>query len=103
MGPGLEPGAFDDRLFAADRRANQVGLPGAGFLSWGLYELLTLKLRRRREILFDGDSAESPAEFFATAVELFFEYPRDLQREFPAVHSLLAEYLEIDPGAWPTR
>lgn len=57
-------------------------------------------LRRRREVLFDKDSAESPAEFFATAVELFFELPRDLKREFTDVYLLLAEYLELDPAAW---
>ncbi len=56
--------------------------------------------RRRREVLFDANAAESPAEFFATAVEIFFEYPRDLQRAFTDVYSLLAEYLELDPSSW---
>lgn len=60
-------------------------------------------LRRRREVLFDADAAESPTEFFATAVELFFEFPRDLRREFSAVYAVLAEYLELDPAAWPDR
>jgi Mlc titration factor MtfA (ptsG expression regulator) len=57
-------------------------------------------LRRRREVLFDEDAAESPTEFFATAVELFFELPQDLKQEFPAVYAVLAEYLELDPAAW---
>jgi Mlc titration factor MtfA (ptsG expression regulator) len=61
------------------------------------------RLRRRREVLFDEDAAESPCEFFATAVELFFELPRDMRREFPAVYAVLAEYLELDPAAWPSR
>jgi len=60
-------------------------------------------LRRRREVLFDEDAGESPSEFFATAVELFFELPRDLKREFPAVHTVLAEYFELDPSDWPRR
>jgi len=60
-------------------------------------------LRRRREVLFDADAAESPTEFFATAVELFFELPRDLRREFPALYAVLAEYFELDPAAWPSR
>jgi Mlc titration factor MtfA (ptsG expression regulator) len=59
-------------------------------------------LRRRRPVLFDDNAAESPAEFFATAVELFFEYPRDLGRAFPDVYRLLAEYLELDPASWST-
>jgi Mlc titration factor MtfA (ptsG expression regulator) len=57
-------------------------------------------LRRRRELLFDEDAGESPSEFFATAVELFFELPRDLKKGFPAVHAVLAEYFELDPAAW---
>ncbi len=57
-------------------------------------------LRRRREVLFDEDAAESPTEFFATAVELFFELPRDFKQEFPAVYAVLAEYLELDPATW---
>ncbi len=56
------------------------------------------RLRRRREVLFDEDAAESPAEFFATAVELFFEFPRELRREYGAVYEVLAAWLELDPA-----
>lgn len=64
------------------------------------FELHQRQLRRGREVLFDADSAESPTEFFATAVELFFEFPYDLRRAYPAVYSLLANYLELDPARW---
>jgi MtfA peptidase len=57
-------------------------------------------LRKDQHVLFDEDSAESPTEFFATAVELFFEYPIDLKQEYPAAYSVLAEYLELDPAGW---
>jgi Mlc titration factor MtfA (ptsG expression regulator) len=57
-------------------------------------------VRRRREVLYDENAAESPTEFFATTVELFFEYPRDLERGFPEVYSVVAEYLQVDPVAW---
>ena len=57
-------------------------------------------LRRRREVLFDANAAESPTEFFATAVEVFFEYPRDLRRAFADVYSVMSAYLELDPAAW---
>lgn len=60
-------------------------------------------LRRRRPVLFDEDAAGSPCEFFATAVELFFEYPADLHHAFGEVYALLAEYLELDPRTWPGR
>jgi len=56
--------------------------------------------KRRREVLFDQDAAGNPAEFFATAVELFFTYPRDLASEFPDVHAVLAAWLGLDPAAW---
>ncbi len=57
--------------------------------------------KRRREVLFDQDAAENPAEFFATAVEIFFEYPRDLAAEYPDVYGVLASWLELDPAGWP--
>ena len=55
---------------------------------------------RGREVLFDEDAAENPAEFFATAVELFFEYPADLAAEYVDIHTVLSEYLAVNPAAW---
>lgn len=57
-------------------------------------------LRRRREILFDDNAAESPAEFFATAVELFFSLPRDLRQEFGDLYAVLSEHFAVDPARW---
>lgn len=64
----------------------------------GAFEEHARRLKRRREVLFDEDAAESPTEFFATAVELFFEFPRDLKREFSAVYEVLQAWLELDPA-----
>lgn len=58
------------------------------------------RLKRRREVLFDADAADDPAEFLATAVELFFEFPRDLQREYGGVYEALRDWLELDPAAF---
>lgn len=55
---------------------------------------------RGREILFDADAAESPAEFFATAVELFFTLPRDLKQEYGAIYAVMAEHFGVDPAGW---
>lgn len=55
---------------------------------------------RGRAILFDADAAESPAEFFATAVEIFFTLPRDLKQEYGAIHAVLAEHFGVDPAQW---
>ena len=63
------------------------------------FEEHTRRLKRRREVLFDEDAAESPTEFFATAVELFFEFPAELRREYGAVYEALAAWLELDPAA----
>ncbi len=57
-------------------------------------------LRRRRPVLYDDNAAESPCEFFATTIELFFEFPADLAQVFPDVYALVAEYLELDPAHW---
>jgi MtfA peptidase len=67
----------------------------------GAYERHQKRLARRREVLFDADAAQDPAEFFATAVELFFELPRDLKQEYAEVYGVLADYLHVDPATWP--
>jgi Mlc titration factor MtfA (ptsG expression regulator) len=51
-------------------------------------------------VLFDQDAAESPAEFFATAAELFFTLPLDFKKEFPGLYGVLGEHLGLDPAAW---
>jgi MtfA peptidase len=67
------------------------------------YDKHQKRLARRREVLFDADAAEDPAEFLATAVELFFELPHDMKKEYADVYDVLAEYLGLDPAAWPRR
>lgn len=49
--------------------------------------------------LFDFDDAESPAEFFAAASELFFERPADLRADEPKVFEQLVEYYGQIPEA----
>jgi Mlc titration factor MtfA (ptsG expression regulator) len=53
-----------------------------------------------RHVLFDENAAESPAEFFATAAELFFTLPHDVKAEFPALYGVLEEHWGLDPAAW---
>lgn len=66
----------------------------------GAFEQHEQALKHHREVLFDANAADNPSEFFATAVELFFEYPTDLELAFPTVYLLLKEYLELDPARW---
>lgn len=54
-----------------------------------------------RRTLLDEYGAEGPSEFFAVAVEAFFEMPRDLRRGYPRVYEALKGYFAQDPAAWP--
>lgn len=60
--------------------------------------IATLDAGRRTPL--DDYGAESPSEFFAVAVEAFFETPRDLHRAYPDVYSHLRDYFAQDPLGW---
>jgi Mlc titration factor MtfA (ptsG expression regulator) len=53
----------------------------------------------RRSVL-DEYGAEGPPEFFAVAVEAFFEMPSELRRGYPRVYESLKGYFGQDPAAW---
>ncbi|QGX96917.1 zinc-dependent peptidase [Roseovarius faecimaris] len=55
--------------------------------------------RGRRPVL-DPYGAEGYEEFFAVAVEMFFEQPRQLREGEPEVYEQLALIFELDPAAW---
>jgi Mlc titration factor MtfA (ptsG expression regulator) len=57
------------------------------------------RLRDGRSVL-DPYGADDPVEFFAVAVETFFERPRDLRRRHAELYALMAEYFVQDPAAW---
>lgn len=50
--------------------------------------------------VLDPYGAEGQEEFFAVAVELFFERPGVLRDEEPEVYAQLAELLRLDPVEW---
>ena len=50
------------------------------------------------ETVIDEYGAENPAEFFATAVEAFFEMPAETRRAHPALYALLARLFAVDPA-----
>lgn len=56
--------------------------------------------RERGRSIIDPYAAEDPAEFFAVAVECFFESPNRLRDEVPRVYGLLSTYFQQDPAAW---
>lgn len=50
--------------------------------------------------LIDPYGATNHQEFFAEAVVTFFEKPRAMQREEPALYAQLAELFALDPAEW---
>ena len=55
--------------------------------------------RRGKRLRIDDYAADNDAEFFAVACEYFFEQPRVLTAEYPAVYRLLAAFFRQDPAS----
>jgi Mlc titration factor MtfA (ptsG expression regulator) len=54
----------------------------------------------RPEMFFTPHAADSEAEFFADATEVFFCRPLALKSLHPEMYQLLAAYHRVDPTAW---
>lgn len=50
--------------------------------------------------LLDKYAAESPAEFFAVACEVFFEMPAELAQLYPALYEEFCGFFRLDPRDW---
>ena len=50
--------------------------------------------------VLDDYGAGKPEEFFAVAVEVFFERPLDLKNQEPAVYEQLSALFRLDPVMW---
>lgn len=55
---------------------------------------------RRGKSALDPYGAENPAEFFAVAVEAFFEIPLELRGRHREVYEMLSAYFQQDPATW---
>jgi len=53
-----------------------------------------------RKTVFDAYGAEGHEEFFAVAVEVFFERPAALKHHEPAVYEQLAMLFRLEPSTW---
>jgi len=67
------------------------------------YELLVKQVEAGRTTLLDPCGADDRAEFFATATETFFEKPRQLAKEKPALYGMLRQYYGQDPAERQAR
>ncbi len=65
---------------------------------WNALSLLEIdKIRRGEAHMFRDYAATNKDEFFAVAVENFFERPREFGNQMPAVYEVLVKLLKQDP------
>lgn len=65
------------------------------------YQGFVAALDAGRPVALDEYAAGGPTEFFAVAVEAFFETPEVVREHYPDVYEALANYFQQNPGAWP--
>lgn len=58
------------------------------------------RVERGHNTLIDPYGANNHQEFFAEAIVAFFERPRLMHREEPALYAQLSELLALDPAHW---
>jgi len=69
--------------------------------------VLTDEFEQLRQAAYKGDKTlidkygtTNPAEFFAVVTETFFEQPRQMHSEHPALFTELKAYYRVDPSDW---
>lgn len=82
--------------------------PGQSFASWERafltgYERLLDDLRKGRPTVLDPYGATGHEEFFAVAVEVFFERPEALRENDPEIYRQLSALFRLDPVSWGTE
>ena len=93
-----------DALSGATNGVPLLG-PGQSFAEWeraflDAFETHVRRVEAGRRTVIDAYGATGHEEFFAVAVELFFERPAALQREEPEVYAQLARLFRLDPATW---
>jgi Mlc titration factor MtfA (ptsG expression regulator) len=58
------------------------------------------RIQSEPSTLIDGYGASDPAEFFAVVTEVFFEQPKELAAQEPAVYAELAKLYRLNPTEW---
>lgn len=64
------------------------------------FERLNADFAHHHKNTMDYYGATNPAEFFAVATETFFEKPRQMHEDHPALFDLLKTYYGVDPTGW---
>lgn len=65
------------------------------------FRLLQRRAAAGIDTLFSDYGATDPAEFFAVISEVFFEQPRRMADEHPALYQELTTFYGLDPASWP--
>ncbi|WP_414565992.1 MULTISPECIES: M90 family metallopeptidase [unclassified Anabaena] len=98
---------FAHQLDQEDRTANGVPIlqRNSDYAIWAQvmtaeYQQLCHDIQRKAKTVMDGYGTTNPAEFFAVATETFYEKPRQLQRQHPALYEQLQYYYQLDPVQW---
>ena len=78
---------------------------GQSFTDWSrvfldAFETHQKNVERGRRTVLDAYGATAHEEFFAVAVEVFFEKPAQLEAEEPEVYGQLVEMFRLDPARW---
>ncbi len=79
--------------------------PDQSFATWAevfiaAFDRHVENVERGRRTVLDAYGATSHVEFFAVAVEVFFEKPGQLKREEPHVYEQLSQLMRLDPVGW---
>lgn len=98
---------FAHQLDAEDGAEGAPGLPdAAAYRAWSqafgaAFGRLRARVARDEETgVIDRYGATAPAEFFAVAVEAFFQVPMTLQAQEPELYDALRYYFGLNPAAW---
>lgn len=97
---------FAHQLDQADGSAEGVPiLPRSDYPTWAQvmtaeYQQLCKDVERGAKTVMDSYGTTNPAEFFAVATETFFEKPRQLLKQHPALYEQLQCYYQLDPVQW---
>ena len=78
---------------------------GQSFADWNrvfvkAYENHLRSVEQGENTVLDAYGAQGPEEFFAVAVEVFFEKPKELHREELDIYRQLAELFNLEPLDW---
>ncbi|MEM7752398.1 MAG: M90 family metallopeptidase [Pseudomonadota bacterium] len=81
---------------------------GQSFAEWSrvfleAFERHQARVDKGARTVLDAYGATAHEEFFAVAVELFFERPDKLQADVPEVYDQLVTLFKLDPSTWTAR